>query len=211
MSCWSTSIVSISSKTCCQRHWTTSNQWRSDGVVVSPQRSKHEKLQFHWDEQYEHWLIGSSHVTKKGVIVSKVTRAIPSWSPDWFNFVPALLLASSCQVYKLWFLVVQSHVFDDLFPALPCFGQETRAELNRGLRGSFPNFPHLWLQQNLRTWPRNILAKEMDLSRIWNSPRLDYLYLFWQIATKKGGFSDCLPLQTVLPSKSSNSRSQRVM
>lgn len=118
-----------------------------------------------------------------------------------------LLLASSCQVYKLWFLVVQTcAVFDDLFPALPCFGQETRAELNRGLRGSFPNFPHLWLQQNLRTWPRNILAKEMDLSRIWNSPRLDYL--FWHIATKKGGLSDCLPLQTVLPS---NSRSQRVM
>ena len=74
-------------------------------------------------------------------------------------------------------------VFDDLFPGLHFFGQETRAELNRGLRGSFPNFPHLWLQQNLRTWPRNILAKEMDLSRIWNSPRLDSL--FWQIATKK--------------------------
>lgn len=92
-------------------------------------------------------------------------------------------------------------VFDDLFPGLPFFGQETRAELNRGLRGSFPNFPHLWLQQNLRTWPRNILAKEMDLSRIWNSPRLDSL--FWHIATKKGGLLDCL-----LPS---NSRSQRVM
>lgn len=46
-----------------------------------------------------------------------------------------LLLASSCQVYKLWFLVVQTcAVFDDLFPALPCFGQETRRAQSRSSR-----------------------------------------------------------------------------
>ena len=66
----------------------------SDGVAMCSHKDQNMRS---WDE---HWLVGSSHVTKKGVIVSKVTKAILSW--DFFVFawlVPVLLLASSCQVY----------------------------------------------------------------------------------------------------------------
>ena len=170
MSCWSTSIVSITSKTSCRRHC-------CDGYSTKIKT---------WAAIGLRWALNLSDPVMS---LKRCHWAIPRWSPDWFRWY-----RYKCTSLDFWWPLLRSASGDTwrakswssrLLPELPAPLAEPAHLANKNSK-----------KQEFWVFFYRLLANEINMSLIWKYLEFSRFGLFVLInCPKKGGLLDCLPLQ----------------